>query len=151
MIRSYTAADKSKVMTLLKQNTPAYFDCSEEKDFNRYLDHEIEDYFVFEQQSEIIGAGGINYFPEKKMARISWDVIAPKSHGQGIGKKLMHYRIRHLNTNPDVELIVVRTTQLVYPFYEKMGFELKHIEKDFWAKNFDLYQLQMTNKTNRHP
>jgi [ribosomal protein S18]-alanine N-acetyltransferase len=61
-------------------------------------------------------------------------------------KKLTQYRINQINENPKIELIVVRTTQLVYKFYEKMGFKLEKVEKDFWAKNFDLYQMQMMNK-----
>ncbi|MEO5790031.1 MAG: GNAT family N-acetyltransferase [Gelidibacter sp.] len=146
MIRAYTNKDKSKVIELLRKNTPEYFDPSEESDFEKYLENEVEDYFVYEQNSEIIGAGGINYFPEEKLARISWDMINPKSQGNGIGKELIQYRINLLNANPSIEFIMVRTSQLVHKFYGKMGFELEKVEKDFWAKNFDLYQMQMKNK-----
>lgn len=145
MIRNYTHKDKSKVMTLLRQNTPQYFALIEESDFEQYLDHDVEDYFVYQYNSEIIGAGGINYFPEEKLARLSWDMVDPKSQGTGIGRELTQYRINRLNSNPNIELISVRTSQLVYKFYEKIGFELKKVEKDFWAKHFDLYQMQMRN------
>ena len=148
MIRKYLNSDKPKIIELLRKNTPQYFDSSEEKDFENYLDNEIEDYFVYEINSEIIGAGGINYFTEQKLARISWDMIDPNSQGNGIGKKLTQYRINHLKEKEHIELIVVRTTQLVCKFYEKMGFELEKIEKDFWAKGFDLYQMEMNIKTN---
>lgn len=148
MIRAYSNKDKQKTIELLRQNTPEYFDSSEEMDFNKYIENEIEEYFVYEENSEIIGAGGINYFPNEKMARISWDMIDPKHQGKGIGKKLTQYRINHLNKNPNIELIIVRTTQMVYKFYEKMGFELERTEKNFWAKNFDLYQMKMNNKSN---
>jgi N-acetylglutamate synthase-like GNAT family acetyltransferase len=146
MIREYSYKDKSKVIELLRKNTPEYFDASEENDFENYLENEVEDYYVFEENSEIIGAGGINYFTEQKLARISWDIINPKSQGNGIGKKLTQYRVNHLNRNPNIESIIVRTTQLVFKFYEKMGFELEKVEKDFWAKDFDLYQMKMNNK-----
>jgi ribosomal-protein-alanine N-acetyltransferase len=146
MIREYKHKDKLKIIELLRQNTPEYFDSSEENDFVNYLNNEIEDYFVYEENSKIIGAGGINYFPEQRLARISWDMIDPKSQGNGIGKKLTQYRINHLNGNPKIDLIIVRTTQRVYKFYEKMGFELEKVEKDFWAENFDLYQMRMKNK-----
>lgn len=145
MIRPYTNTDKSKVMELLRLNTPHYFDPSEEKYFNYYLDDKVEEYFVYEYNSEIIGAGGINYFPVENLARLSWDMIDPRSQGNGIGTKLMQHRIKRLNTNLNVELIVVRTTQLTYKFYEKMGFQLEKVEKDFWSKNFDLYQMEMAN------
>ena len=39
----------------------------------------------------------------------------------------------------------LRTTQLAFQFYEKMGFELDKTKKDFWAKGFDLYQMKMKN------
>lgn len=146
MVRKYSIEDKHKVIELLRKNTPEFFHVSEEKDFESYLDHEIEDYFVYQQQDKIIGAGGINYITERKVARISWDIIDPKAHGKGIGKELVQYRINLLNKNPNIDFIEVRTSQLTNTFYEKMGFSLQKVEKDFWAKNFDLYQMQMKNK-----
>lgn len=146
MIRVYSNKDKSKIIDLLRKNTPKYFAASEEADFVHYLNYEVEDYFVYEECSKIIGAGGINYFPNKKVARISWDVIDPKYQGKGVGKKLTQYRINYLKEKTNIESIIVRTSQLAHPFYEKMGFELEKIEKDFWAKNFDLYQMKMKNE-----
>jgi len=146
MIRKYSNTDKRAVIELLKQNTPKYFDFSEEKDFENYLDNEVEDYFVYQEDSEIIGAGGINYFPNEKTARISWDMVAPSSQGKGIGTILTEYRLNYLKENLNVEQIIVRTTQLAYPFYEKLGFELERTESKFWSENFDLYQMKMINK-----
>jgi len=148
MIRNYTKKDKSTLIELLRQNTPEYFDPSEEIEFINYLDHEVEDYFVYELDFKIIGAGGVNYFLEEKSARISWDMVDSKSQGKGIGKKLTQHRINHLKRNTEVEIIRVRTSQHAYKFYEKMGFELEKIEKEYWAKNFDLYLMQMRNETN---
>ena len=145
MIRKYTTKDKSRVLELFRLNTPNYFDASEEADFIKYLDHEVEDYFVYEQNSKILGAGGINYFLEEKVACISWDIIDPKWQGRGIGKKLIQFRINHINENPKIEIIRVRTSQYAFQFYGKMGFELDKIEKNYWAKNFDLYLMQMKN------
>jgi ribosomal protein S18 acetylase RimI-like enzyme len=41
----------------------------------------------------------------------------------------------------NITTIMVRTSQLAYKFYEKNGFILKEIEKDYWAKGFDLYSM----------
>ncbi|MBU2949649.1 GNAT family N-acetyltransferase [Tamlana agarivorans] len=148
MIRKYTKKDRHQVITLLRQNTPKYFASSEETDFENYLKNEVEDYFVYEQNSIIIGTGGINYFPTEKTARLSWDMIHPKHQGKGIGKALTQYRINYLLENQNIEFIVVRTTQLAFQFYEKMGFMLMSIEKDYWAENFDLYEMKMPIKSN---
>ena len=74
-------------------------------------------------------------------------MIQPKSQGKGIGKVLIQYRINYLNGNRNIEFISVRTSQLTHKFYEKMGFELEKVEKDFWAINFDHYQMRMKNNT----
>ncbi|CAM2881076.1 GNAT family N-acetyltransferase [Flavobacterium frigoris] len=148
-IRPYIQNDKVAVIELLRSNTPRFFDPTEEKYLIEYLNKEVEDYFIVEENHEIIGAGGINYFPEEKTARISWDIIKPDSQGKGIGRKLTEYRINHLNKNIEVDIIIVRTTQLVYKFYEKRGFKLMKVEENFWAKNFDLYQMELKNKNGK--
>jgi len=145
-IRPYTKNDKVAVIALLRSNTPLFFAPAEEKDFIEYLDKEIEDYFVVEENLEIIAAGGINYFTKERKARISWDFIEPNSQGKGLGRKLTEHRINHLNQNHEIDLIIVRTTQLVYKFYQKMGFKLMKVEKNYWAKNFDLYHMELNNK-----
>lgn len=149
MIRKYSSEDKPQVIELLQRNTPEYFAPSEESDFVKYLDNEVEDYFVFEENHRIIGAGGINYFLNENLARISWDMVDPKSQGKGIGKELTQYRIKLLKGNPNIDFIAVRTSQLVHKYYEKMGFELEKIVKDYWAKNYDLYQMKMNSKVRR--
>jgi len=150
MIRQYKKADQAKLVELLKFNTPKYFDYSEEKDFLEYLELHSQNYFVVENGKEIIGGGGLNYgFDNGKTARISWDIIHPEMQGKGFGTKLTLYRINQIRKNPGVKKIVVRTSQLVHEFYEKIGFELEKKEKDFWAKGFDLYQMKLElNKTN---
>lgn len=143
MIRKYTTKDKTKVLELLKLNTPEYFDPSEESDFNHYLDNEIEDYFVYEENSKLLGCGGINYFPNEKLARISWDMMHPDFHGKGIGRALVQYRLDHIKANPTIECIEVRTSQFAANFYAKMGFALESVEKDYWAKDYDLYLMKL--------
>ena len=143
MIRPYTSKDKQELLALLKLNIPKYFAAAEESDFREYLEQHVEDYYVYETDGQILASGGINYFPDAGQARISWDIVHPDFQGRGIGKKLTQHRIDRIKSNPTINLIMVRTTQLVYPFYEKMGFVLEKIEKDFWAEGFDLYQMIM--------
>lgn len=141
MIRHYTPSDKPQLIELIKLNTPQYFDESEESEFRTYLDSEVDDYFVVEEQNKIVGSGGINYFFAIGEARLAWDMIHPDYQGKGIGKSLTNHRIDIIKKQTAARTIVVRTTQLAYQFYEKVGFELINTEKDFWAKGFDLYYM----------
>jgi ribosomal protein S18 acetylase RimI-like enzyme len=143
IIRLYTPEDKDALIGLLRLNTPQYFDKSEERDFVEYLEEQVEDYFVVEENKQIIGSGGINYMTEAKLARISWDIIHPDFQGKGIGKKLTLHRIDQIKRNPAINLVMVRTTQIVYKFYQQLGFELEKTEKNYWAEGFDLYQMQL--------
>ncbi|WP_338766187.1 GNAT family N-acetyltransferase [Bernardetia sp. ABR2-2B] len=146
-IRAYQKSDKQELIELIKLNIPTYFEESEEKDFIEYLEKYKEDYFVVESKTtkKIIGCGGVNYFLDEPtaLARMSWDIIHPNFQGQGIGKCLLLHRINHIKKQ-NIKLIVVRTSQLAYKFYQKAGFELEKVEKDFWAKGFDLYQMKMS-------
>lgn len=143
-IRKYAAHDKGRVIDLLRLNTPIYFHPSEEEDFITYLEQDSRYYFVVEDGNRLIGSGGFNLgFGNGKAVRISWDLINPDFQGKGIGKMLTLYRIRELRKVAAIEEVEVRTSQLVYPFYEKMGFHLQRVEKDYWAPGFDLYQMNL--------
>ncbi|WP_347159648.1 GNAT family N-acetyltransferase [Pontibacter chitinilyticus] len=142
-IRPFRKDDTGQLLELLRLNTPLYFAPSEEADLAEYLDKYAESYFVVEEGGKVIGAGGINYFLASGEARISWDILHPAYQGKGIGKQLLHYRIVLIKTNPAIRLVIVRTSQLVYKFYEKAGFRLEKVQKDFWAKGYDLYQLHL--------
>jgi len=140
-IRTYHPNDKTKLMELLKMNVPKYFAESEINDLDHYLDHEIEKYYVAELDNQIIGAGGINFEENNKIGIISWDFLHPDFQGVGIGRTLLQHRLAILKAMNEVKIIIVRTSQLTYQFYEKNGFVLEEIHKDYWAEGFDMYKM----------
>jgi GNAT superfamily N-acetyltransferase len=142
LIRDYTPEDKADVLQLLQKNTPAYFSTEEEADFLHYLEKELEYYYVLLSENEIVGAGGINFSGNPAIGKISWDLIHPDHQGKGFGKRLLHYRLDKLRSMPEVEQITVRTSQLVCKFYERAGFHLAEVVKDYWAPGFDLYRMK---------
>ncbi len=142
-MRLFKTSDKLAIIELVRLNTPKYFDHSELNDLENYLDNEIEEYFVVEKNGEILGSGGINYFLEDHSACISWDVVSPKAQGRGIGRELTQFRIKKAFSKEQVEKLVVRTSQHTFKFYEKQGFNLDAVKKDFWAVGYDLYEMSM--------
>jgi ribosomal protein S18 acetylase RimI-like enzyme len=145
-IRKYTDSDKAEVIQLLRLNTPAYFSPGEEKDLIYYLDNYAENYYVVEFNKQILGCGGFNFSEDRSIGKISWDIFHPDHQGKGLGRALTMYRIEKLKEYDTVNTISVRTSQLVYKFYEKLGFELKEIVNDYWAAGFDLYRMEYVEK-----
>ncbi len=143
MIRPYNINDKNELINLIKLNTPQYFDKTEQASFNNYLENEIETYFVVVEDDKIIGCGGINYENNSTTGIISWDIIHPNFQGKGIVKKLLLHLISEIKKNQLIKIILVRTSQHTDKFYEKGGFKLDFITKDYWAKGFDLYQMKI--------
>lgn len=145
VIREYVEADKNEIIYLLQLNTPEFFALDEEEEFKKYLEYEIELYYVLQCDKKIVGCGGINFADEKTMGKISWDIIHPDYQGKSLGKKLLKHRIEKLKSIKTIQKITVRTSQLAYKFYEKQGFELFEIKNDFWADGLDMYNMTYTD------
>ena len=144
-IRAYHPSDKAILTDILQQLVPTYFAENEINDFENYLDHEVEQYFVVEVNREIVGAGGINFEDNYRIGKISWDFIAPEHHDKGIGQLLLNHRISILKLMGNIDEVVVRTSQLSYTFYEKNGFVIQKTIKNYWAPGFDLYLMKYQN------
>lgn len=141
-IRPYNdITDRQAIINMLRLNTPQYFSPEEENKLINYLDHHLEYYYVVEADKQIIGSGGLNLAEDKTTIKISWDIIHPSYQRKGIGGKLIQYRIEEARNMKGVNIISVRTSQLVFKFYQRFGFELREIATDYWAKGFDMYRL----------
>jgi len=142
IIREYRASDKELVVALLRMNTPQYFSPEEENDFIDYLNNHREEYFVLEDNGQVVGCGGINYADDHTTGKISWDMFHPDQQGKGLGSRLTKFRTDRLKADASIRKIMVRTSQIAFRFYEKMGFELKETIADYWAPGFDLYRME---------
>ena len=142
IIRNYKPTDKPELLRIIRDNTPAYFAPEEEQDFSDYLDNEVEGYFIVETDGKIVGCGGVNFEENKTIGIISWGMIHPDYQGKKIGGALLQYRLDFLKNTESVKRITVRTSQFVYKFYEKHGFQLIESKKDFWAPGIDMYYME---------
>lgn len=142
VIREYEPTDKEDVIILIRLNTPGFFAPEEETDFKKYLEEERELYYVMLWDGQIVGCGGINFANNKRTGKISWDIIHPDYQGRALGTRLLQYRIKLLSSMNSIEKITVRTSQVAYQFYEKQGFRLIEIKKDYWADGLDMYNMK---------
>ena len=141
-IREYQTTDKYALIDLIRLNTPKYFAINEEADLNEYLDTKRELYYVLLSDKKIVGCGGINFADNNTIGKISWDILHPQYQGKSLGPQVLKHRIEILKSISSIQKITVRTSQLAYKFYEKRGFVLNEIKRDFWAKGFDMYYME---------
>lgn len=143
MIRRYEASDLAQVIEIFQQNTPQYFAVEEQTDLEQFLQANGDNYWVIEQEGVIAGCGGIVFSEEEQVGRIAWDFFSPNFQGKGLGRRLTEFRLAEIRKKNTVQRIIVRTSQLANSFYAKFGFEIEHIEKDYWAPGLHLYDMQM--------
>ena len=142
-IRPYEKSDFAGVINLLRLNTPNFFSQEEEDDLICFLENEREQYYVVSINEEIVGCGGYNFSEDKSIGIICWDIVHPNFQGKSVGRNLLNYRITQIKNVNSIRKITVRTSQLVYRFYEKQGFVLLEIVHDYWSKGFHLYRMEL--------
>jgi len=60
----------------------------------------------------------------------------------GLGKKTVEHCLNILESSPNVEKLVVTTSQLAFKIFGKFGYELVKVEKDYWGEGLDLYLME---------
>lgn len=159
IIRPYTIADKAACLEAFKSNMPEYFAAAELPDFESWLDEQAkqttatpgnvtEQYFVIEKSAKVIGCGGYYIDLPKQTAIMTWGLVNRAFHRQGIGKELFQYRITAIQSICSTCKIILDTSQYAFPFFQKWGFTITKISKDFYAKGIDRYDMELkgTNK-----
>jgi ribosomal protein S18 acetylase RimI-like enzyme len=146
IIRKYIDSDRIRVVELLKLNTPQYFSPTEEEGLIDYLNNHADNFYVLEIENNIICCGGFNFAEDPEIVRISWGIVDPKFQGKGFGSELTRFRINKMKEIPGVKILSVRTSQMTYKFYEKFGFKVREIAKDFWADGYDMYRMDMNKE-----
>lgn len=141
-ILPYIPTHKVSLLEVFERNTPKYFDPSEVKEFSEYLEIEGSTYLSILVDGKVVGGGGYVFRDDRKTGLITWIFVDPASAGKGLGRDLVETLHSLLKAEPVVETLRVRTSQLVYPFFQKFGYAVVMTEKDYWAKGFDLVVME---------
>lgn len=130
---------------------PLYFAEEELPLFDAFLDQDIDarrPYWVVFSDERIVGCGGIGINEPTKYTKephviMCWGMVHQDLHKQGFGKALLEHRIEQSRLIFPGIKIALGTTQHSFPFFEKYGFKTVYYEKDHWAKDMDLYQMEL--------
>nr|WP_321227098.1 GNAT family N-acetyltransferase [uncultured Psychroserpens sp.] len=143
MIRPYKPTDKEQLLKVFNLNVPKSFDKKEINDFLEYLEQKPETYLTIEVNNTIVGGTGYYVNEKDKSGRITWIFFDPNYSGQGLGKQSVDYCLNVLSKDKRVEKFIVTTSQLAYKFFEKFGYTINRVEKDYWGEGLDLYEMEM--------
>lgn len=143
MLRPYQLEDKEELLNIFRLNIPQYFAPSELRDFDSYLDEYADTYFSVLQDGRIVGGVGYVNNTEKERGEITWIFFHPEVTGRGLGTMAVSRCLDILGNLPGVEKFGVRTSQLAYEFFGKLGFRIIYSEKDYWGAGLDLVEMEM--------
>ena len=141
-IREYTEIDKAPLLHVFQTLVPKYFAKEEILDYIAYLEKEIDQYFVAEDNGNLLGACGINRTFSEKKGVISWLFVDPKAQRKQVGRLLVKHCLQVLQADNSIEVIKVRTSQFAEAFFSVIGFKLKNIEDNYWAEGIHLYMME---------
>ena len=151
-IREYKPTDREACFAVYNSNVPVFFAPEELDGFKSWLDskdkavlahatNQCEYYYVIENDNKIIGCGGFYITQNKQEARMAWGMVENSLHKKGIGRQLLDYCIKQIKLlNPEVS-IALYTTQHSYVFFERLGFKVTKIQKDFYLPGMDRYDM----------
>lgn len=153
-IRSYEPADRQACIEIFKSNMPLYFDSRElellenwlnAKDMKKiaYPTNVAEHFYVLEHEGSVLACGGFYVPAGEKKASIVWGMVTSAWHKNGLGKKLLDYRIRMIKAMyPDYK-IVLDTSQHTFQFFENQGFSVQKISLHSYGPDLHRYDMVM--------
>ena len=138
--RRYAVSDKEACLALFDSNVPEFFDPAERADFGTFLDDPGGEYFIVQQDGAVIGCGGFAR-EDRGQARFTWGMVDRSRHRTGLGRLLAEHRLQAIEETGDFTEVELFTTQLVAPFFARLGFAIERVEKDGFAPGLDKVQM----------
>lgn len=149
-IRPYKPTDYTECIQAFHSNEPEFFAEHELEEFRTLLEDLAADtdgntsstyYFVVETEGRVAACAGFYLPPDNEPAMLVWGMVARKFHRQGIGKRLLTFRLDKIRELRPGLPVILDTTQWSYPFFEKLGFGVTRITNDFYAPGLDRYDM----------
>lgn len=139
-IREYQSSDREACLRILQSNIPEYFHEGDLADFARFLENPPGTFFVVaDSDGSLVACGGIAFgLTTSTEAILCYGMVARTQLHQGIGEQLLRKRLEHfLPRAPQVERILVNTTQKTEGFFRKFGFSVVEREVNGFGAGLD--------------
>jgi N-acetylglutamate synthase-like GNAT family acetyltransferase len=137
-LRPYSPLDRDSCLAVFDSNTPRFFDPGARREFEEFLDRRNGSYFVMEHDGGIVGCGGYAIEQEHALARLVWGMVRCDSHGLGLGRYLLLFRVREITKAGGIQTVHLDAPRHSAQFYEKQGFKVIGI-----ASGLDRVEMMM--------
>jgi N-acetylglutamate synthase-like GNAT family acetyltransferase len=135
-IRNYSVHDRQSCLQVLDGNTPEFFVPKDRDEFSRFLDNLPGPYFVIEDRELIVACGGWAMDAEE-VAALTWGMVRRDLHRQGIGRDLLHYRLRAIWADGHAKVVQLRTVPPVQEFFARQGFDVVDVVPNGYGAGLD--------------
>ena len=139
-IREYHSSDEAACLMIMQSNIPEYFRENDLTDFSGFLKNLPGPFFVVtDSNSDVIACGGIAFgITTSTEAILCYGMVVHTHLYQGIGLQLLKKRLDYfLPLAPQVERILVNTTQKTEGFFRKFGFSIVERELNGFGTGLD--------------
>lgn len=151
-LRAYQADDRDGCLALFASNVPKFFAPHERAEFVEFLETGTDPYFVvIDDQGQIIGCGGYFVNRERASAGLTWGMVANAQHRQGVGRFLLRARLQQICQEPDVQRVLLNTSQHTYGFFEKVGFVVESMVENGFAEGLHEYKMVLVLTAENRP
>ena len=149
-VRPYAPSARAACLALFDSNLPEFFAAHERDDFARFLDEPGATILVLETTGpELIACGGYYIRDGSGKGGLAWGMVARGWHRRGVGRTLLHARLRALQT-AGADVVTVRTSQHSRGFFEREGFEEVRVVRDGFAPGIDMIELRLQTTFRNH-
>lgn len=145
--RPYALTDHVACLAIFDANTPRFFATTERSDFTDHLQTcggPDSPYLVLRQNSAILACGGLHREQGSTSVALTWGMVHPARHGQGIGQRLLDARLALARSLPDLHSLTLSTSQHTSGFYSRAGFTVTAITKDGLTPGLDRWDMTLT-------
>lgn len=130
---------RAACLALFDANCPAYFAPNERADFAQFLNEIGPDYAVLLQDGKAKAAFSLTPTTPGR-ARLNWIMVAPESHGAGIGRLLMQEAKRRAMALGAAR-VEIAASHLSAPFFARFGARERGRTAHGWGP--DMHRVDM--------
>ncbi len=146
-IRRLRAADVAACHAIYKANETGRFPDGYFEKFAADLDNDGYLWLVVEDAGEVVAVGGISLHdnaPQGAFGVLTFGMVAPSRHGEGIGSALLLARLGALSAPEGIFGVGMTATPTSVEFYKRYGFKFagRVLEED--GLEFDTYYTLMS-------